>query len=357
MSSRDSESCRVVVFSEVGKPMELREVPIPKLQDQEVLVRVTCCTVCGSDLHTFHGRRSGPTPSVLGHEIIGVIDQISGAVEDAEGKPLRVGDRVTWSVAASCGCCSRCEVGIPQKCETLFKYGHADFTESEPLGGGLAEYCLLRSGTAIVPLPPDLADEILCPANCATATSMAAIRAGGPVRGQRVLIYGAGMLGLTTSAIAASMDAASITVLDLDESRLATAKQFGATSVGQTRSTDGLESSEFDLIFEMSGSSSAVEEAILAASIGGSVVLVGSVFPSPPVSVDPERVVRYLLSIHGVHNYAPQDLVAAVAFLTNHGERFPFAQLVTEVLALEQANDAFIRPSNFAQPIRVAIKP
>lgn len=352
----EARSCRVAVFSEVGQPLKVQQVLVPAIRDNEVLVRVTCCTICGSDLHTFYGRRSGPTPSILGHEIIGTIEQIEGTANDAAGNVLDVGDRVTWSVAASCGCCGRCESGIPQKCETLFKYGHADFSDASPLVGGLAEYCLLRAGTSIVRLPNGVPDEVLCPANCATATSMAAVRAAGSLTGKQVLIYGAGMLGLTTSAIASSMGAASVAVIDPNETRLARAVEFGATHTNKSKPNEA-EWNAFDVVFEMSGNSAAVEQSISVCGVGGTVVLVGSVFPSPPVPVDAESVVRRLLSIRGVHNYAPIDLIAAVDFLSEFGEQFPFAGLVESALPLERVNEAFTLPAGSLQPIRVAIAP
>lgn len=67
------------------------------------LVRVSLCTVCGSDLHTFTGRRKEKTPCVLGHEPVGVVEEVNGDLRDVTGDPVRVGDRVVWSVAVSCG--------------------------------------------------------------------------------------------------------------------------------------------------------------------------------------------------------------------------------------------------------------
>ena len=338
-----------MVFHEVGRPLAIEEHDIPTLSDGEVLVRVTCCTVCGSDLHTFNGDRPGPTPSILGHEIIGVVEDFASEVVDVTNRPITKGDRLTWSVAASCHCCQRCTEGMPQKCETLFKYGHERLSETGP-NGGLAEFCLLQKGTAIVSLSNELPDNVLSPANCATATVAAAIRTAGGLQGKRVLVLGAGMLGLTASAIAKTQGAAHILVCDVDLSRQEKAQRFGATA------TDSKPHGQFDVVFEMSGNPAAVESAVASADLGGVVVLVGSVSPTRTAAVDPEHIVRQLISIHGVHNYRPQDLVTAVQFLQEFQGSFPFGELVEQTFSLDQANEAF--EYAFAnRPIRVAVVP
>jgi len=346
-----TKNCRAMVFREVGQPLSLDEVSIPSLRYGEVLVRVTCCTICGSDIHTYSGDRQGSTPSILGHEIIGVVEDLgSDNIVDVPQQSVRVGDRVTWSVAASCHCCQRCKEGMPQKCDSLFKYGHERLTDEIGPNGGLAEYCLLKSGSSIVLLPADVSDEVLCPANCATATVAAAVRTAGSLRCKRVLIFGAGMLGLTATAFAKTLGADEIFVCDLDHSRCERAKDFGATGIGSE--PDG----KFDAVFELSGSPVAVESAIANADLGGTVVLVGSVFPTRTAAVDPEHVVRQLLSIHGVHNYRPEDLSTAVAFLNQHHTDYPFSQLVEKTFPLDQANEAFAYAVE-QRPIRVAIVP
>ena len=162
MSTR---KCRAAVFTGAGEPLELTELPVPAtLRDGEALVRVTCCTLCGSDLHSYSGDREVLTPTILGHEILGTIEAVGGRT------PLAIGQRVTWSIAASCGECYFCRNDLPQKCERLFKYGHEQMSEEHPLSGGLATHCHLAPGTTVVEIPSGLPDEVACPANCATAT-------------------------------------------------------------------------------------------------------------------------------------------------------------------------------------------
>lgn len=164
------QSCLGAVFAAAGEPLVIREFELPKLVSGELLVRVTCCTICGSDLHTYQGRRSTPTPTILGHEILGVIAALGlgDPPVDLQNRALGVGDRITWSIAASCGDCFFCEHELPQKCEHLFKYGHERISPRHPLSGGLAEFCHLAAKTPIVRLPDTLPDLAACPANCAS---------------------------------------------------------------------------------------------------------------------------------------------------------------------------------------------
>lgn len=355
----------------VADSISIREFELDELQPDQVLVRVTCCTICGSDMHTTLGNRSQPTPSILGHEIIGTVEQIGTNVACKELTP---GDRITWSVAASCGPthvaqasplvtktrrdarstqCPHCQRGIPQKCDSLFKYGHEPITSdvARALSGGLATYCVLQPGTSIVPLPDDLPDEVASPASCATATVMASIRTMGDIANQRVLVTGAGMLGLTTAAVAKSRDANEIVVCDVNPTRRELGEHFEATNVVESAPDDS-----FDCIFEMSGNPAAVATAFDRTTIGSRIVLVGSVSPSDPVPLDPEQIVRKLISIYGVHNYRPDDLLSAVKFLSSNHKQFPFASLVEKTFPLSETAAAFeYAASN--HPIRVAVKP
>ena len=113
------------LFTGSDKPLEIQSYPLPELKPGEVLIRITCCTICGSDLHTYEGRRSTPLPTILGHEILGeVVGFPDAPPRDVTGDTLAIGDRVTWSIAASCNQCFYCTHGLPAKCEQLFKYGH-----------------------------------------------------------------------------------------------------------------------------------------------------------------------------------------------------------------------------------------
>ena len=100
--------------------------------------------------------------TILGHEILGVIEQLAPGevIRDYHGVPLQPGDRITWSIAASCDSCFYCQGNVPQKCEKLFKYGHEAIVPNHPLSGGLADHCHLARGTAILRVPESLSDVV-----------------------------------------------------------------------------------------------------------------------------------------------------------------------------------------------------
>jgi alcohol dehydrogenase len=361
------KTSRAVVFAGHGRPLELGEFALPALEPGELLVEVTCSTLCGSDLHTYEGRRQTPCPTILGHEIIGRVAELppGDAPRDLAGRELAVGDRVTWSVAASCARCRYCNRGLPQKCERLFKYGHERITARHALGGGLAEHCHLARGSAVLRVPDELPDEVACPANCATATVAAALRAAGDCRDRVVLIQGAGMLGLTAAAMAREGGAREVIVADPDRGRLALAARFGAThTAGLSCGEDSLGKTVHwashgrgvDVAIELSGSPEAIETALPLLGIGARYVLVGAVFPARPVSLPAETIVRRLLRIEGVHNYTPDDLRVAVDFLTAAHARYPFGELVTARFPLAEAAAAFRHAAETRAP-RVAVVP
>jgi len=113
---------RAVVFTGAGEPLKMLRYPKPEPRGAEILVRVVCCTLCRSDLHTHAGRRTEPTPTVLGHEIVGRIEAFGPEARrcDAEDTPLSVGSRVSWSLTVGCGACFFCRADLPQKCEHLY---------------------------------------------------------------------------------------------------------------------------------------------------------------------------------------------------------------------------------------------
>ena len=111
-----------------------------------------------------------------------------------------------------------------------------------------------------------------------------------------------------------------------------------------------------DVVFEMSGSSDAIEQSVDLLRIGGQLVLVGSVFPARSVCLQPERIVRGLLRIDGVHNYAPADLAAAIKFLDEAQHRFPFAEMVDAQFSLDEVNRA-VQHAMQPDVVRVAVNP
>ena len=363
-----TRECTAALFDGPGDGFTLATMELAPLNDGEVLVEVTACAVCGSDLHTISGRRPCPQHTVLGHEIVGRVIDTRGPVADWSGGPLAPGDRITWSIAASCGSCFYCTRDLPQKCLQLTKYGHADPGQDGPLGG-FSSHCRLLPGTAIFRLPPGLSDLEAVPANCCTATSVAAVRMADPISGAVLLVLGAGSLGLTIAEFALHNSASNVIIADIDPSRLDQATTIAGgtpllldpspddTSTGRPEVIDNLTDGHgVDVAIDVSGATSAIEAALGWLRIGGQAILVGSVFESPPIPLDPQDVVRRMLRISGLHNYRPRDLQAALAFLAELPSHSVSRTLVGASFPLSDIDRA-VEVAHSRTHLRVAITP
>ena len=355
-------SARAMVFTEAGQPLELSEFDVPTPQHDEILVEVLGCTLCGSDLHSFEGRRKVAVPTVLGHEILGRVVAVGSDAgkTDFTGMPFDIGERVTWSIVASCGRCYCCQRQLPQKCERMVKYGHEPLRPGGEWTGGLADYCLLASGTAIVRVPDHLPDSVACPANCATATIAAALESAGEIAGRTVLVAGAGLLGITACAMARSRGAREVICCDTDQARRTRALDFGATRIADPSELVAIAASAtdqrgIDIAVELSGSPDACELALGCLGLAGRLILVGGVFPTRPVPLLMEQIIRRHLTITGIHNYAPHHLHQAVDFLS-HASAYPFDSLVSNWVSLPQANEAFHLAKDPSR-LRVGVRP
>lgn len=355
---------QVMVFDAPSRTFSRELHQVLELSDGEVLVRVRCCTICGSDLHTWQGRRSAPTRCVLGHEIIGDVLTWGGdhPPQDYAGNPIQVGQRITWAMTVSCGDCFYCNSGIGQKCERLFKYGH-ELAQSSNSTGGLSRYCQLKKNTAIFPVPDSLPDSVATPANCASATVMAAIRSVRQthnIEDANVLVIGMGMLGLTACTMLREYGSKEVIALDRNHERSSKALAFGATRHAIDECDlnliidDATQNRGVDIAFDFAGVAAAVEQAIRHLRIGGCALLAGSVFPTDEIPIQPETIVRRMITLRGLHNYLPSDLEMALQFLEQFHQQYPFETLVEKQFPLVQAADAF----EFAEkekPIRVSV--
>lgn len=354
-----------MVWTGVGRPHEIVAVPGIVLGAGETLVAIELATVCGSDVHTVQGHRSAPTPLVLGHEYVGRVIDVADGVRAVDGAHVHVGDRVVWSIMASCRECDRCRRGVPQKCRALVKYGHERLQTRWELTGGFATHAHLRTGTAIVRVGESLPAEVLAPAACGGATAWAALARADEVTDvddATVLILGAGLIGLTACAMASDRGA-TVVVADPDPARRSLAVSFGAAQAVDPRSARAVSSAlaatgstEYDVVLEASGSPRAVRTAFDVVGVGGVVLLVGSVFPTEPLPVDPERMVRGLVTVRGVHNYAPRDLDGAIGYLREHAADHPFVELVSARYPLSQIDQALLAAASGAA-VRVAVDP
>jgi putative phosphonate catabolism associated alcohol dehydrogenase len=339
-----------------GTTFTPKYLALPSPKKGEVLVKNLFTTICTSDLHTCLGRRSAPLPSVLGHEIIGeVVALPNSPVLDFSGTALAPGDRITWTVYAHDPSDEMARRGIPQKSAALFKYGHVEALDaSSSLSGGFASHCLLRQGTSLFKLPPDLTDAEAAPLNCTHATIAGALRLAGSVQGRRVLVSGVGMLGLSACAMATEAGASVVWAVDPQSERQRRARLFGASQICHPDNIG--EVPKVDVLIETSGVPEAMEQGLQRLDIGGVAVLVGAVYTQRDLAINAEIIVRNLLTIKGLHNYTPQDLAAAIRFLTDSRLQYPFQDLVGIRFPLTELDEA-VRVADQGPYYRVGIYP
>ena len=253
--------------------MYIKEIPVPKPSEKEVLVKIEYCGICGSDVHYYeYGRVADYVVEgdfILGHEVAGTVVEVGSQV-----KSLKVGDRVALEPGIGCGKCEQCKEGKYNLCKDVI------FFATPPVQGALKDY---------VVHPEDMCFKL--PDNVSTkegalveplSVGLHACRQGGVTLGNSVVILGAGCIGLCTLLSAKAFGAAEIIVVDLVEKRLEFAKKMGATHVINGKEEDViarvnelLRGKGADVVLETAGAPKTIYQTSLFAKPGGTVVLVG----------------------------------------------------------------------------------
>jgi putative phosphonate catabolism associated alcohol dehydrogenase len=363
-----SATGRLAVYERPNAPFQIRDYPLRSPEPGEVLVRIRMSTICRSDIHSYQGHRPNPCPGVLGHEIIGVIEALGAGVDrDMRGDPLATGDRITWSEYFIPGPSYFTEVlDVPQKSPGVDKYGHMAAATLPHHHGGFGEYCYVLPRSWILRLPDELTDEEATPINCGVATMIAVTEAAGIRMGQTVVVQGLGLLGLYGAAIAKARGARTVIGLDTVAGRRDRAHRFGvdlaldpATTardelLRQVRQLCRPEGA--DAVLEVCGVPDVIPLGIEMLRVGGTYVLGGLVNPKAMVTIDANQVLRKLLTLRGVHNYHPRNLIEALDFVVANRKRFPFHDLVDGKYPLERVGEAMVDAAAL-RVLRAAIVP
>ena len=362
---------KAAVFEKIGEEIKLQNFKIPdSLEPGSLLCKIRFSTICGSDLHTITGKRKEPTPLILGHEMVGNITALGDEITyDGFGNLLSAGDRISWTIMASCGECFYCRKNLPQKCIHLKKYGHTSINDKEiksSLLGGYSEYVYIMPGTTIYKVPDSISDEIAAPANCALSTVVNAVETIGIERDDFVMIQGAGLLGLNGCALAKEAGAEEIIITDINDERLELAKRFGATKTYNLRKISEEEilaelkelrgGYGIDVVIELCGDKSCIPLGIETLRTGGRYLFAGLVIPGNFLeAIDANQLIRKYITIKGVHNYHPDHLGKALKFLETVSELYPFDEIVKVSYKLEDINKAVLDASS-GEYIRVGIR-
>ncbi|MCK6066206.1 MULTISPECIES: NAD(P)-dependent alcohol dehydrogenase [Microbacterium] len=247
--------------------IELQEVPVPAAGPGEVLVRVTAVGSCGSDTHFYETGAIGDLivrgPVVLGHETAGEIVAVGDGVDHT-----RVGTRVAVEPQTPCRRCEFCKTGRYHLCRDIRFYG------AWPIDGSFAEYVIVDDDFAHA-IPDSMTDEEAALVE-PVSVAVHAARRGGVTRGSKVLVTGAGPIGVIVAQVVKSFGAAEVVISDPIPHRRDFALSHGADVVLDPAEADLDQYSEyFDVYIDASGNARAVQSAFPTIVRGGTAVLVG----------------------------------------------------------------------------------
>ncbi|RWZ58530.1 NAD(P)-dependent alcohol dehydrogenase [Labedella populi] len=284
---------RASVLLEAGSVV-MRDLDRPVPDRDQVIVQVAAVGVCGSDVHYFHEGRIGDfvvdEPLILGHEAAGIIVDVGEDVPSS-----RIGERVSIEPQRACRVCSQCKHGRYNLCVNM------EFYATPPIDGAFAEFVAIQSDFAFrIPDSMSLEAAALCePLSVGIWSNQ---KAGvGP--GSRVLIAGAGPIGIVVAQVAAAFGATEIIVSDVVAERREQAERFGATRTIDPRAEDiATLELDVDAFIDASGAAPAVRAGIMAVAPAGRVVLVG--MGADEVALPVSRIQGRELVVTGVFRYA-----------------------------------------------------
>ena len=342
MSHVQSDVRRIVVNA--ADDIRVEQVAAPIAAPGEVVVKSSIVGICGSDVHAAHGRHPFMSlPFWPGHEVIGVVEAAG-----ADAPAALVGQRVVIEPNLACGECTPCQRGRYNICATLDVFG------CQTPGGMTDRFAI--AADRVIPLRDDLSDReaaLIEP----LATPVHAVRRAGDLRGARVVVFGAGPIGLFVTIAALHAGAERVVVADLLESKRARAERLGAAGSFDSSAPDAAEAAlrelggKADVVFDCVSRESTVHLAIEILEKGGTVMTVG--VPAGPTTIDLELIQDREIALLGNLMYVRQDVEAAIALLRER--RLPLDELITGVFPLDQAQQAF-DASNDPEQVKVLVQ-
>jgi propanol-preferring alcohol dehydrogenase len=303
-------------------PLELTDVPTPKPGDGEILVKVTACGVCHTELDEIEGRLSLGLPVIPGHEIIGRVDTLG-----KEARKFRVGDRVgiAW-IHSACGKCKFCQAGLENLCAG-FKATGCD------ADGGYAEYTLVSENFAY-PVPERFSDVQAAPLLCAGAIGYRDLKLSGIKSGQRLGLFGFGASAHLVLQLAVHAGN-EVYVFTRGEEHRRLARQLGAIWIGNA---GDVPPQKMDAIIDFTPIGETIPDALRVLEKGGKLVVAVIRKRTPIPAMDYTNLLWNEREIKSVANITRQDVneflpLAASIPITTEVEEFPL-ELANRALVL-----------------------
>ncbi|MBI5865214.1 MAG: zinc-binding dehydrogenase [Planctomycetes bacterium] len=355
MSTSLPASCSCAVMTGFNQPLETRSFPLPReLKPGELIIKVELAGVCGTDVHLHKGELKIPLPLILGHETTGRVAAMGASdTKDWLGRPLAIGDRVSFTVGRTCKTCRYCRVyRLPSRCLNRKAYGvSTPCGEAPHLLGGYGQYHFLYADTAVFRLPDDLPSEAVVGAGCSLVTAVHGFEKLQMQWAESVLIQGSGPVGLASLAIAKEAGARPLIVIGGPRDRLERCQRFGADltiDIDEVRdpavrrkmvldATGGLGA---DVVVECVGHPQAVVEGWELARDGGKYLVLGHYGDAGPAMLNPHLITRKELTVLGAWGSEPQHWTIALEFLRTRRSDYPFHELITHRFSIGQVNEA-----------------
>ena len=344
---------KALVLNALGRGFDFEDVDIAAPMGREVLVNAKASGLCHTDL-LFATHDFVPTPSVLGHEVAGIVAAVGPDVMQ-----IRVGDHVVGSLAQSCGTCARCLSGKSFQCKhpesTLRRPTDAPRLSRDGAGlfqgfglGGFAEQALIHENQlALVPKELPFAQAALL--GCGVVTGAGSVLNTANVSaGDSVVIFGAGGVGLNAVSGARIAGASRIVVIDIQQKRLDEARRFGATDIIDSTKANPVEAVRdllrdgADHVFDFVGLKIVAEQGLAMLGVGGGLYLVGVSRPDVHISLNIVSAIDRQKRVQGVNfgsSNAKRD-IPMYAELYLQG-RMNLDDLVSKRIALRDVNDGY----------------
>jgi S-(hydroxymethyl)mycothiol dehydrogenase len=345
-----AQRVRGVVSHTRSKPVSVETITVPDPGPGEAVVAVQACGVCHTDLHYREGGINHEFPFLLGHEAAGVVESVGAGVTDVEP-----GDFVVLNWRAVCGTCRACKRGTPQYCFSTFNATQKMTLESgqelsPALGiGAFAEKTLVAVGQC-TKVNPAVKPEVAGLLGCGVMAGLgAAINTGGVGRGDSIAVIGCGGVGNAAIAGARLAGATTIIAVDIDERKLALARDFGATHTINSREGDAVEAireltdgNGANVVIDAVGRPETFTQAFYARDLAGTAVLVG--VPTPDMTIE-----LPLIDVFGrggatksswYGDCLPSRDFPMLVELHLQG-RLPLERFVSETIGLDDVEEAF----------------
>jgi threonine dehydrogenase-like Zn-dependent dehydrogenase len=345
--------------------MELQELELPTIGEDDALLRIEACGICGTDYEWFRGDLQIAYPVVLGHEPLGVIAAIGAEASRHWG--VKVGDRVAVRSQYRCGRCEVCRAGGGQPCPNGGGFGSTSLARPPGLWGGYAEYLYLPPGAVVYRMDPTIPPEVAVMFNPLGAGFAWAVDAPALQSGQTIAILGPGQRGLCAVIAAREAGASRVisTGLKRDAHKLALARELGAEVTIDVEAEDPVErvrqltdGQGVDVVLDTTPYAvQAVAQAVAMVKEGGMVVVAGLKGRRPLSELSSDDLVWQQVTLKGVRGVPFSAFQRAVE--TIQAQRYPLHKLHTHSLPIEAAEQALqtLAGETGAAAIHVAIVP